>query len=353
MKHLLLRLSELDAHAGDELRVISFFDVLLQNGTDLDRLLLEAARLAECPVGVSVPGLGVHRRVSAGGGALDGPADPGAGRHELVNGGEVWIERRGHAYPIDAMLLERFAIACAAVLGRREPAPAFGDPALVELVLGSAVDEAGRSRALKLLGLRPDRPVQVFAVAGDASGLGGRVARLGQVHGVIVSGPPWPDAHASTSTSTAVGVSPRVPPASAARAWHMARTALRFAGPGELWGRVVHWDRLGGFALLAEHLPYEAIGASPDVAALERLAQGANGDSVLATLDVFAASDSIRQTASRLYIHRSSVAARLARAESELGFPVQPAEGRARLTLALTLRRLGEHPSTAEARRGA
>ncbi|MFI7233514.1 helix-turn-helix domain-containing protein [Nonomuraea angiospora] len=351
MKHLLLRLSELDAHAGDELRVISFFDVLLQNGTDLDRLLLEAARLAECPVGVSVPGLGVHRRVSAGGGALDGPADPGASRHGLVNGGEVWIERRGHAYPIDAMLLERFAIACAAVLGRREPAPAFGDPALVELVLGTAADEAGRSRALKLLGLRPDRPVQVFAVAGDASGLGGRVARLGQVYGVIVSGPPWPDAHASTSS--AVGVSPRVPPASAARAWHMARTALRFAGPGELWGRVVHWDRLGGFALLAEHLPYEAIGASPDVAALERLAQGANGDSVLATLDVFAASDSIRQTASRLYIHRSSVAARLARAESELGFPVQPAEGRARLTLALTLRRLGEHPSTAEAPRGA
>ncbi|MGN9847412.1 helix-turn-helix domain-containing protein [Nonomuraea sp. H19] len=351
MKHLLLRLSELDAHAGDELRVISFFDVLLQNGTDLDRLLLETSRLAECPVGVSVPRLQVYRRVSADGGTLDGRADPGVRKHELVNGGEVWIERRGPAYPIDAMLVERFAIACAAALGKREPGPAFGDPALVELVLSSAADEAGRSRALKLLGLRPDRFMQVFAVDGDASGLGGKAARLGELHGVIVSGPPWPDALASTNST--VGVSPRVPSASAAQAWHMARTALRFAGPGELWGRVVHWDRLGGFALLAEHLPYEAIHGSPDVAALDRLAEGANGDSVLATLDVFAASDSIRQTASRLYIHRTSVAARLARAESELGFPVQPAEGRARLTLALTLRRLGEHPSAGEIRRGA
>ncbi|MET7339570.1 helix-turn-helix domain-containing protein [Nonomuraea sp. NPDC005650] len=350
MKHLLLRLSELDARAGDELRVISFFDALLQNGTDLDRLLIEAARLAECPVGVSVPGLGVHRRVSADGGTPDGPADPDARKLGLANGGEVWIERRGPAYPIDAMLIERFAIACAAVLGKRDPGPAFGDPALVELVLSSAVDEAGRCRALKLLGLRPDRPVQVFAVAGDASGLGGRAARLGELHGVVVSGPPWPDALASTSSRA--GVSPRVPSASAARAWHQARTALRFAGPGELWGRVVHWDRLGGFALLAEHLPYEAVGGSPDVAALDRLAEGANGESVLATLDVFAASDSIRRTAARLYIHRTSVAARLARAESELGFPVQSAQGRARLTLALTLRRLGEHPSAGEIRRG-
>ncbi|WP_431934437.1 helix-turn-helix domain-containing protein [Nonomuraea jabiensis] len=357
MKHLLLRLSELDPRAGDELRVISFFDVLLQNGTDLDRLLMEAARLAECPVGVSVPHLGVYRRVSADGRSLAGPADPDARKHGLVNGGEVWIERRGPAFPIDAMLVERFAIACAAVLGRARPAPALGDPALVELVLSAAVDEAGRSRALKLLGLRPDRCVQVFAVAGEAPAFGGSAARLGELYGVIVSGPPWPGDEALAKSHAMVGVSPRLPSAKAAYAWHLARTALRFAGPGELWGRVVHWDRLGGFALLAEHLSPEVISGSPDVVALDRLAAGPNGDAVLATLDAFAASDSVRQTASRLYIHRSSVAARLARAGSELGFPLHSADGRARLTLALALRRLrtpiGEHPSAGRIPRGA
>ncbi|MER6952268.1 helix-turn-helix domain-containing protein [Nonomuraea sp. NPDC000554] len=84
-----------------------------------------------------------------------------------------------------------------------------------------------------------------------------------------------------------------------------------------------------------------------------------------ATLDAFAASESLRQTASRLFIHRSSATARLARAESELGFSVHSAEGRARLTLALALHRLStpitevdsayrppEHPDARDDRRG-
>nr|BAV56009.1 transcriptional regulator [Actinomadura fulva subsp. indica] len=305
----------------------------------------------------------MYRRASADGIMLGGLAEHDARKHELVNGGEVWIERRGPDFPIDAMLVERFAIACAAVLGSMEPAPALGDPALVELVFSPAADEARRFRALKLLGLSPDRSVQVVAVAGGAeaaSALGGKAARLGQLYGVIVSGPPWPGDDVLAKANSMVGVSPRLSSARAAQAWHLARTALRFAGPGELWGR-----RLGGFAPLAEHLSSEAISGSPDVVALDRLGEGPNGDSVLATLDAFAASESLRQTASRLFIHRSSVTARLARAESELGFSVHSAEGRARLTLALALRRLStpitevggahrppEHPDAGDDRRG-
>jgi hypothetical protein len=342
VKHLLLRLSELDAQAGDELRVISFFDALLQTGADLDRLLLEASRLAECPVGVVVPQLGLRLRVSARCALPAGPAPPYASKHDIPGGGEVWIERLGRAYPIDAMLLERFALACAAVAGAMAPTGraglSLGDPALVELVLSASADEAQRVRALKLLGLEPDRPVLVVAVAGEPGEAAGKSARLDGVHGVIVAGPPWPEDEALAAPGALAGVSARLPAVKAARGWQMASTALRFAGPGQLWGRVVRWADLGGFALLAEHLPPAVIGASPDVVALERLA--ATGESVLVTLDAYAASDSLRQTAARLYLHRSSVAARLAKAEAELGFALHTAEGRARLSLALALRRL-------------
>ncbi|MFC3999724.1 helix-turn-helix domain-containing protein, partial [Nocardiopsis sediminis] len=169
---------------------------------------------------------------------------------------------------------------------------------------------------------------------------GGRRARIGDAWAILVPGPPWPGDDALAGTGALAGVSPRVPAAQAPRAWRMARTAARFAGPGLMWGRVVHWDRLGSFTLVAEHVPQAAIGSSADVAALDRIAAGASGGPLLATLDAFAASDSLRRTATRLYLHRSSVSARLARAEKELGFALHTPEGRSRLALALTLRRL-------------
>lgn len=347
MKQLLLRISELDQRVGDQLRVIAFFDALLQSGTGLDRLLLEAARLAECPVGVSVPAKGVHRRAGSSGAMLGGAAY-GARSHPLPNGGEVWMERHGGELALDAMLLERLAISCATVLGGGTPSPALGDPALLELVFGAASGDLERSRALRLVGLAPDRPVQVAAVGGPGSeraqtaqALGGRTAPLDGLCGVLVSEVPWPDEHGGELPGTApVGVGPRIPAARAADAWQMARTALRFAGPGLLWGRVVHWERLGGFAQLAEHLPDSVLAASPDTAALERLAEGGAGGPLLSTLDAYAASDSLRQTAARLFLHRSSVAARIARAERELGFGLHTPQGRSRLTLALTMYRL-------------
>ncbi|MFC3999725.1 hypothetical protein ACFOVU_27680, partial [Nocardiopsis sediminis] len=157
MKNLLMRLSELDTQAGDELRVIGFFDALLQNGARLDRILLETARLAECPVGVSVPALGVNRRAGHRGALLPAvEAAPGALTHRLADGGRVWIERQGPALALDTMLAERLGLACTIALGGGTDHP---DPALVELVLNASTGEPERSRALHRLGIAPDRPV--------------------------------------------------------------------------------------------------------------------------------------------------------------------------------------------------
>lgn len=53
-----------------------------------------------------------------------------------------------------------------------------------------------------------------------------------------------------------------------------------------------------------------------------------------------AAAGSIRQAAARLHMHHSSVAARLARAQAALGFPLDTAAGRLRLATALVLAHL-------------
>src|SRR5690606_20582702 len=79
--------------------------------------------------------------------------------------GTVWLERPGPSGPLDEVLLDRLAIAAAAVVERYGPArTTMADPALVELVISPDSDDAARSRALRLLGFAADLPVHVVAV---------------------------------------------------------------------------------------------------------------------------------------------------------------------------------------------
>lgn len=68
------------------------------------------------------------------------------------------------ARPADEVLLDRLAIAAAAVLERYGPAhTTMADPALVELAI-SGDDQAARARALRLLGFAASSPLHVAAV---------------------------------------------------------------------------------------------------------------------------------------------------------------------------------------------
>lgn len=53
MRGLLIRLSELDPGAESAVRVISYFDGLVENHAGFDALVRSAARLAECPAGLT------------------------------------------------------------------------------------------------------------------------------------------------------------------------------------------------------------------------------------------------------------------------------------------------------------
>lgn len=323
MKGLLLRLSALDATAENAVRVISFFDELVARRVDVDTLVRSAAQLAECPAGLA---------------AADEPVPPDVAVRRLPSGGAVWLGRPAPGLALDEIVLERLAIAAAILLEHpNAPPTGLGDAALVELALSVTAGEAERSRALHLLGMRPQGRLTVLAVAGtatQAARAGARFAELGALYAVLVPGE-TPDLDLEdgmrVGVGTAVGINAPV-------AWRQARTAVRFAGHGP---RVVRFDDLGAVAVLAS-LRAADIAEVADVAALDRIAEDQDSIEVL---KAFCATDSVRKAAAMVYRHHSTVAARLTVAEARLGFSLSTTEGRRRLDLALVLRHLRDSAS--------
>ncbi|MET9421145.1 MULTISPECIES: helix-turn-helix domain-containing protein [unclassified Streptomyces] len=404
MKGLLLRLSALDADAATAVRVIAHFEALLGGGLEPASLARSTAGLAGCPAGLELPD-GRSARSGPDGVALRGVPEHVSGRVELEPAGGVWLERPGAPGPFDELVLEWMAITARVLAGRpwQSRVPQAADPALVELVLSGREDAPDRVRALRLLGLSPDAPLRVIAVAGRAGtdvgmeavallGRGGlrgtvRVARAGSLGAVLVQrleGPGragdaaggFPDGGTSRdgSASTAcelrsalhervrergtahgtaqgirVGVGGGADPLDARTSWAQARSALRFAVPGSAREAVVDHDELGPVALLAD-IPVERLRAQEDVRRLGRLARGERGEreraghggELLAALAAFCRTGSLRQAAGELHLHHSSVAARLTHVEKELGWRLRDPQDRFRAQLALYALRLAD-----------
>ncbi|GAA3617114.1 helix-turn-helix domain-containing protein [Nonomuraea rosea] len=364
MQGLLLRLSTLDADAESAVRVIAYFDSLVRDHVSVPVLLAATARLAQCPVGLLDAATGRRSRTSPGGQADTSAGTPSgsptgspASVRELSSGlGAVWMEREGPTHGLDEIVLERYAAAAEVTLERATALARQGqDPALVELALSADTGEAERARALRLLGFAPSTPLQALAIAlpGDvpAAGLRAmghqvRTARIGDTQAILVATTlprpaperpltPAPGRPAGLGpelpAGSRVGIGPELPGARAAESWAGARTALRFTGPHD---QVMRWSDLGALALFAD-LPEAAIAELADVRAMARL-----GDEALTAVRALCLAGSVRGAATAVHLHHSSMAARIARAESVLGFSLADPAGRLRAHLALALVRL-------------
>ncbi|MEE1939957.1 helix-turn-helix domain-containing protein [Streptomyces sp. TRM 70361] len=388
MKGLLLRLSELDSDAATAVRVIAHFEALLGGALDPATLARSTAALAGCAAGLELAD-GRTARFGPGGAALAGTPGRVSGRVDLEPAGRVWLERPGEPGPFDELVLEWMAIAARVLAGRPRAArsPRAADPALVELVLSGREDAPDRARALRLLGLAPQAPLRVVAVAprepdpvtGTDAGVAAvalfgrgalrgsvRVARVGSLGAVLVQRPEGtPGGNAASPAAelraalrerarergTArrpdggirVGIGGAADPLAAHDSWAQACSALRFAVAGSPQEAVVDHDALGPVALLAD-IPVERLRAQPDVRLLGELARsergGGQGSDLLAALAAFCRTGSLRQAAAELHLHHSSVAARLAHVEKELGWQLRDPQDRFRAQLALYALRL-------------
>jgi PucR C-terminal helix-turn-helix domain len=341
MEALVERLSQLDSQAEGAIRVVMFYDTLIRRRVDLSALARASAGLAECVAGIRLHGTGRVIRVSSDGGQAPVPESLASTTASITLDeeeiGTVWLERTDPPRALDELLVDRLAIAAAAVVERYGPAhTTMADPALVELAVSADSDEAARARALRLLGFAADLPVRVIAVRSrlPLDQVGNLVcparpvkaAQLGDV-GVIL-------ATTIDTTRFPAGVRAGIGASqSPDRSWREARTALRFTGARE---PVIRYDDLGALALLTE-IPRDATRDNADVAAIGRVA--GNPDD-LETLDVYCATGSLRRAADLLHLHHSSVARRIEQIGKTLGIELTGPTGLARARLALTAWRL-------------
>ncbi|HEX5114268.1 MAG TPA: helix-turn-helix domain-containing protein [Pseudonocardiaceae bacterium] len=341
MEALVERLSRLDSQAGGALRVVMFYDTLMRRRVDLPALARTSAGLAECVAGIRLHGTGRVVRFSPDGREATTPRRPASTTTPITLDdeeiGTVWLERSGPPTLLDEVVLDRLAIAAAAVVERYGPASTtMADPALVELAISSGNDDAARARALRLLGFAADLPVRVVAVRSDLplDRIGGllcpaRPVKAAPLAGVGVLLATTVDA-ARLPAGVRVGIGAADRPD---RSWRQARTALRFTTARR---PVVHHDDLGALALLAQ-IPPDAARDNADVAAIARLA--GNPDD-LETLDAYCAAGSVRRAADQLHLHHSSVARRLDQIGKALGIELTEPAGPIRAALALTTWRL-------------
>lgn len=322
MEDLVGRLSALDPDAGAAIKVIAYFDRLVEGRAGLEPILRGAAVLTGCAARLVDADRRVALRVDATGAVQlsEDPPDPAWLSVPLHPGGPpaLWLERQGPAGPVEAMVLERALTAARGALARtRGPAPADH----LATLLDAAVAEPARLRAARRLGIN----TLARAIALD----GGQAKIL------------TPEQDLPTTRS---GIGPLVPAANLPTSWAAARTALRFTAAGteqDPGPHIVHADDLGGLTVLAAAV-IPGTEPIPDVQALERARSTAPW--ALATLVAVATSSSLRTAAATLVVHHSTLQDRLTHVEDLLGWPVRDPSGRLRLQLAIALRRLHHHP---------
>ena len=336
MQELVGRLAQLDPDAGAAVKVIAYFDRLVEGRAGLEPIVRGAAVLAGCAARlvdedrrVQVR-IDVHGRVQHDIGLPD-PAWPSAPL--LPDGPPVlWLERSGPAGPVDAMVLERASAAARGVLERTRgrSSAVLDDPASVEVLFDATVAAQTRLAVARRLGIAENEQVRAIAEAGEP----GRVESVDGRH--------WPSRKRLADPRAGVGVVGGV--LELPGSWAGARTASRFTAAGDEHDpgpRVVHADQLGGLAVLADVIGPDTEPIE-DVRAVERA--GTDAPWALATLVAVANSPSLRTAATALLVHHSTLQERLGHVEHVLGWSIRDPQGRLRLQLAIAMWRLHRQP---------
>ncbi|MDX2694110.1 PucR family transcriptional regulator [Streptomyces ipomoeae] len=332
MRDLIGRLEVVDDAAASALGVIDHFDSLVEERAPLAAVVRAAAALAGCAAGLHDAGRGLTRRYASDGRALPDETGPSQARARAAVPGRpgswVWLERSGTDGPLDALILERSAKAVQTLT--RDSAPPSADAA-VRIACDPDASEADRRDAARRLGLTTGT---VTVVVSDSAGpWTPHGTRVGKHVVTLLRGTPVlpPDVRAGTAVA---GESAHLP-----TALEQARVALRLAdrvdGPGP---SVVAFDSLGALAAVAERITPQEAGAVGDVLRLDEVR--VTRPWVIDTLQAVLDQASLRQAASELHVHHSTLQERLTWLVSQLGYAITKPGGRQRAAVALLLWRI-------------
>ncbi len=366
MHGLLLRLSGIDAEAEAAVRVIAAFDQLVAHRADIGALVRAAAGLAECTAGIHDPLRGVFISFGPDGRNLQDRPIPTTSTFAKVDdgsGAEVWLDRTGGPGPLDEIVAERMAAAAGIILDRVFGSTSYAvDPGALELLLSGQVSDVDRARCARLLGFGQASAIRAVAlVCSDpqrdvithsleavtsqvrATGEIVQLAKVGEVFAAITTAERMP---LDLPPAIRAGVGPKVDPLRASASWGRARAALRFtlSLPGLKRPSVVSAEELGPLIALAQSAPGE-LNEIADVAAIAAVAANDPSGEHVHTLDALCRAGSLRRAAAELYLHHTSVSARISHISSVLGYAVDTPDGAFRARIALTLWQLSNSPA--------
>jgi hypothetical protein len=163
MRAFLLQVAKSDALAESGLKVIAYFDALVEHRATLEACVRAAAALSQCVAGLRDTSSPVSVRFNRRGLTVDGPSMPTTSRPVRIGDrdvGEVWLEREEGPALLDELIVERMALA-AGVLWRASPRPGRSSARLIELLVSAGADREDRIEAMELLGLSSEQPLDV------------------------------------------------------------------------------------------------------------------------------------------------------------------------------------------------
>ncbi len=329
LRDLIVKLEVVDDTAASALRVIDHFDRLIAERASVAAMVRAVAALAGCPAGLHDAGRDISPRYDPQGHSLPQVQSGSWARVAVPDrpGAWVWLERTGEARPLDALILERSAKAIQTLTGASADRSA---DAAVRIACDPDAPDSDRCDAAKQLGLTGPVTVIVISSFQPPSPHSTRVGR----HAVtLVAGTAVPPSDLRAGTAIAQE------PAHLPTALEHARLALRLTdrmnGPGP---SLVAYDDLGALAVLAERTtPQEAAG----IADVRRLDQTlVTHPWVIDTLQAVLDHASLRQAATGLHLHHSTLQERLVWLATQLGYAVTKPGGRQRATVAVAFWRI-------------
>ncbi|MCP3811398.1 helix-turn-helix domain-containing protein [Mycobacteriaceae bacterium Msp059] len=331
MREWIVKLSTIDGGAADALRVIEHFDTLVDEQCSALAMLRAAASLADCPVGLEDPERGLRVGVDAAGRAVnDVDHDTASRQTQRFEEITVWLDRDGPAWPLDHLVLERFARSLHAV--RRAP---DDSPTVAATRAACDPDTSPADRDNALYQLRLGSTVTVVAThLADARRMP-RGLVIGE-HQIRLLPEPLTqnriplDIAAGLHTCAGVDIH---------REWQHAVTALRIS-VDLASGNPTHvrYGELGGIATVVENVDADTAEQAPDVRRMVELQS--ERPWVVPTLEAMLSHTSLRETARMQNLHHSTVRQRIAWLERRLGYSPLTGGGSARASITLTLWRI-------------
>jgi len=162
MRKLVGKLSALDPDASETLKIVAYFDKLVDGRVGADGLMRGATILSGVPIGRRPASSKTAQRFGVDGVELDPGPSEGWPSVSSADGSTVWLERSGAPHVNDSMVLECLAIALSILslrLDRSAPARQA-----IEVLLASGTTEEQREEAAARFALGAHTPVYAAAV---------------------------------------------------------------------------------------------------------------------------------------------------------------------------------------------